>query len=185
MSAAIKIGSSSLRSLFWALRTKNFTSILKSRAQSHCPAPQAAICLSCPLRADADADACRSLLLALRDSGLKNDGLLERFYEQVIAHYQCAGNYLILLFHDIYDVPVRAEDHAKLDESEEVYTYLLCAICPVELSKPGLGYLETENRFGPRIRDWVVGLPEIGFLYPAFSDRSSDLRRYHVLCKAG
>ena len=141
--------------------------------------------LELSLRADADADACRSLLLALRDSGLKNDGLLERFYEQVIAHHQCAGNYLILLFHDIYDVPVRAEDHAKLDESEEVYTYLLCAICPVELSKPGLGYLETENRFGPRIRDWVVGLPEIGFLYPAFSDRSSDLSAIMYYVKPG
>lgn len=131
--------------------------------------------LELSLRTDADADTCRRLLLALRDCGLKNDGLLERFYEQVIVHYQYAGNYLILLFHDIYDVPVRAEDHAKLDESEEVYSYLLCAICPVELSKPGLGYHEEENRFGPRTRDWVVGLPEIGFLYPAFSDRSSDL----------
>ena len=51
-----------------------------------------------------------------------------------------------------------------MDESEEVYKYMLCAICPVTLSKPGLGYLEKEQRIGARIRDWVVGAPETGFL---------------------
>ena len=62
-----------------------------------------------------------------------------------------------------------------LDESEEVFEYLLCAICPVQLSKPGLGYREDENRIGPRIRDWVVSVPDSGFLFPAFTDRSTDI----------
>lgn len=52
---------------------------------------------------------------------------------------------------------------------------MLCAICPVTLSKPGLGYLEKEQRIGARIRDWVVGAPETGFLFPAFNDRSTDI----------
>lgn len=52
---------------------------------------------------------------------------------------------------------------------------LLCAICPVQLSKPGLGYREDENRIGPRIRDWVVSVPDSGFLFPAFTDRSTDI----------
>ena len=63
----------------------------------------------------------------------------------------------------------------KLDESEEVYEYLLCAICPVTLSKPGLGYLEEENKIGVRLRDWIVSPPENGFLFPAFTQRSSDI----------
>lgn len=54
----------------------------------------------------------------------------------------------------------------QLDESEEVFEYLLCAICPVQLSKPGLGYREDENRIGPRIRDWVVSVPDQRFLIP-------------------
>ena len=57
----------------------------------------------------------------------------------------------------------------------QVYEYLLCAICPVTLTKPGLGYREDENRIGPRIRDWVVGVPDTGFVFPAFTDRSSDI----------
>lgn len=114
-------------------------------------------------------------LLGLRESKLKNDDLLLRLYELIIEHYDYTGNYLILVFHDAYDVITKTSDNEKLDESEEVYEYLLCAICPVELTKPGLGYREDENRFGARIRDWIVTVPETGFVFPAFTDRSSDI----------
>lgn len=114
-------------------------------------------------------------LLTLKSSKLKNEALLERLYEQIIENYECEGNYLILIFHDIYDIMTRTRDNAKLDESEEIYEYCICAICPVELSKAALGYREDENRIGARIRDWVVGMPDLGFVYPAFSDRSSDV----------
>ncbi len=117
----------------------------------------------------------QQFLLGLRESKLKNEQLIDRFYDLIIDSYDYAGNYLILLFHDAYDVMSRTTDNNKLDESEEVYEYLLCAICPVSLSKPGLGYREAENRIGPRIRDWVVGAPDSGFLFPAFNDRSSDI----------
>ncbi len=84
----------------------------------------------------------------------------------IIDSYDYVGNYLILVFHDAYDVMTKTSDNNKLDESEEVYEYLLCAICPVTLTKPGLGYREDENRIGPRIRDWVVGVPDTGFVFP-------------------
>lgn len=127
----------------------------------------------------------QQFLFALKESKLKNDGLLDRLYEQIIDHYDTPVNYLILVFHDIYDVPVRAQDQAKLDESEEVYEYLLCALCPVELSKPGIGYYEEDNCFGPRVRDWVVGLPELGFVYPAFIQRSADTNAVMYYVKTG
>lgn len=117
----------------------------------------------------------QQFLMGIRESGLKNEELLERFYDLVIEHYDCSGNYLILLFKDAYDIITKTNDGLKLDESEEVFDYLLCAICPVTLSKPGLGYREEENRIGARIRDWVVGAPDTGFVFPAFSDRSGDI----------
>lgn len=117
----------------------------------------------------------QQFLLGLRESKLKNPELLERFYDMVIESYDYTGNYLILLFHDAYDVMTKTTDNNALDESEEVFKYLLCAICPVQLSKPGLGYREDENRIGPRIRDWVVSVPDSGFLFPAFTDRSTDI----------
>ena len=114
-------------------------------------------------------------LLGLRECKLKNEDLVERFFDLVIEHYEYSGNYLILIFHDIYDIPVRTEDQLNLDESEEIYEYLLCAICPVTLSKPGLGYLEATNEIGLRLRDWIVSPPDCGFVFPAFTDRSTDI----------
>lgn len=117
----------------------------------------------------------QQFLLGLRESKLKNEELLETFYQLIIDSYDYAGNYLILIFHDAYDVMTKTSDNRRLDESEEVYEYLLAAICPVALSKPGLGYLEDENKIGPRRRDWVVRAPENGFIFPAFTDRSTDI----------
>lgn len=117
----------------------------------------------------------QQFLMGLRESTLKSDELVDAFYDLVIDSYDYVGNYLILIFHDAYDVMTKTSDNNKLDESEEVYEYLLCAICPVTLTKPGLGYREDENRIGPRIRDWVVGAPDTGFVFPAFTDRSTDI----------
>lgn len=117
----------------------------------------------------------QQFLMGLRESALKSDDLMEAFYDLVIDSYSYVGNYLILVFHDAYDVMTKTSDNNKLDESEEVYEYLLCAICPVTLTKPGLGYREDENRIGPRVRDWVVGVPDTGFVFPAFTDRSTDI----------
>ena len=115
------------------------------------------------------------ILMALRASKLEDENLLDTFYDLVIDTYDHAGNYLIVLFHDAYDVMSRTSDNNNLDESEEVYEYLVCAICPVDLSKPGLGFLEEEHRIGPRVRDWVVGAVDTAFLFPAFNDRSTDI----------
>ena len=117
----------------------------------------------------------QNFLLGLRDSELKNDALADRLFELIIDNYDYDGNYLILLFNDAYDVIVKTNDNNKLDESEEVYKYIICAICPVELTKAALGYREDEHRIGSRIRDWVVSMPENGFVFPAFTDRSSDI----------
>lgn len=118
----------------------------------------------------------QEFLLRLRDSKLKDDILLEEFYDKIISTYEYVGNYLILLVHDAYDVPGKASDGLEMeDASDEVYEYILACICPVELSKPGLSYNAEENVFQNRIRDWVVNLPETGFLFPAFHDRSSDI----------
>lgn len=116
-------------------------------------------------------------LYALRNDGLCSEDLLDRLYDLIIDGYNYVGNYLILVFHDTYDIITKTNDNMKLDESEEVYEYLLVSICPVVLSKAGLGVREDENRIGARIRDWVVGVPDLGFLFPAFDNRSADIHK--------
>ena len=117
----------------------------------------------------------QQILMALRQTKLEDENLLDTYYDLVIDTYDHAGNYLIVLFYDVYDVMTRTTDNDNLDESEEAYEYLICAICPVDLSKPGLSYLDEEKRIGPRIRDWVVNGVDTGFLFPAFNDRSTDI----------
>lgn len=131
--------------------------------------------LEFPLKSEEEGGT-QELLLRLRDSKLKDDELLDQFYQNIIDSYEFVGNYLILVIHDAYDVPGRTRDGLEMeDASDEVYEYILVSICPVNLSKPGLSYDAEENSFHNRIRDWVVGIPDTGFLFPAFNDRSTDL----------
>ena len=98
----------------------------------------------------------RQLLLGMKSSALKNDALLEAFYEYVAEKYHTDHEYAIYLFHNTYDIPLKASDKENLWESEEMYEYLICAICPVS-------------------GDYEPGEPECGFLFPAFMDESAAL----------
>ena len=136
--------------------------------------------LELPFRSEEEGEGGRQAsLLALKSGRLKDDDLLQAFYQSVIDHFHWEGNYLILLFSDAYDVITRTRDNLKLDESEETYEYMLCAICPVTLSDPGLHYREEERKMRAHHRDWMVAPPLHGFLYPAFTDHSADVN--HVL----
>lgn len=118
----------------------------------------------------------QEFLLKLRNSKLEDDALIEQFYDKVIDSYDYTGNYLILLIHDTYDVPGKTTDGLTMDDaSDEIYEYIMCCICHVNLSKAGLSYFDSENTFHNRIRDWIVDMPDIGFLFPAFIDRGADI----------
>lgn len=125
---------------------------------------------------DAYADeGARTFLMNLRDSGLKDDRLLNEFYDRIINNYSYVGNYLILLINQVYDIPAVTTDNIEMDDaSDEVYSYILCSICHVNLSKPGLGYDEEDNNFHDKKQNHMVDVPDVGFLFPAFNMRSAD-----------
>ncbi len=126
--------------------------------------------------ASEEAGGTQDFLMQLRASSLKDENLLEEFYDKIIENYYSVENYLILLIHAVYDIPGKSSDGEEMfDASDEVYDHILCCICPVTLSKPGLSYDEESNAFHTRICDRVVNMPDIGFLFPAFHDRSTDI----------
>jgi hypothetical protein len=96
------------------------------------------------------------LLQAMKSCGLKNDALMDTFYELISEKYQASKEYAIFVFHDRYDVPVKAADKERLGESEEVFEYIICAICPL-------------------VGDYELGEPDFGFIFPMFADRSADI----------
>ena len=118
----------------------------------------------------------QEFLLRLRDSKLKDDELVDEFFDKIIETYDYGENYYIVLIHQAYDVPGRASDGMEMeDASDTVFDYIQCVICPVSLSKAGLGYNMEANTMKERIRDWVVEVPQTGFVFPAFNDRATDI----------
>lgn len=94
------------------------------------------------------------LLMGARNAALENDALLDIFYEWIAEKYQSDQDYGIFIFHDCYDIPSKASDHERLGESEQVFEYLICAVCPVS-------------------GDYEAGTPECGFLFPAYSQEAA------------
>ena len=80
------------------------------------------------------------LLDGIKESGLQNDAFLDL----------------------PYDVPVKGTDKEWQEGSEEVYHYLLCALCPLE-------------------DEYEPGAPEAGFLYPAFRNRETACEYMNIL----
>lgn len=125
---------------------------------------------------DEGEDSAHALLMKLRDEKLTDDETVDSFYNKVIENYDYGENYYIVLIHSSYDIPGRSTGNEEMfDASDEVYNHILCSICPVKLSEPGLSYNETTGCIEERPRDWWVQAPMTGFLFPAFNDRSTDI----------
>lgn len=124
------------------------------------------------------------LLMTLRNSALRDEEAVSVFYQRVIQSLDLEGNYLILLVQDDYDVPYRSKDGERQDDaSSEVFRYILCSICPVKQTKEALSYYVYENAFHSISADWVVSAPEMGFLFPSFDERSTNLYDALYYCK--
>lgn len=115
------------------------------------------------------------LLMTLRESALGDDAAVHAFYEKVIGSLALEGNYMILLCHDSYDVFSYHKDGGRSEDSGEIFRYILCAICPVSMAKPALSYFVRDNCFRNITADSVVAPPALGFLFPAFDNRSTNL----------
>ena len=113
----------------------------------------------------------------LRDSKLKDRDLRRTFYERVIQSVDMGDDsYLILLAHDTYDVPFKSKNDELLDDSSDtVFSYIVCAVCPMREGKPGLGYLPADNVLHMKTAGQLAAPPELGFLFPAFDGRAANL----------
>ena len=120
-------------------------------------------------------DSGKELLNKIRKSELQDEAVLNEFYDKVIENYNYTGNYLILLIYQAYDVPGISTDGLEMDDaSDEVFKYILCSICPMKLTKPGLGFDDALGEIHTLKQIFAVELPDTGFLFPEFNGRSSD-----------
>lgn len=116
------------------------------------------------------------LLMELRTSGLKEENLRLELYRKIIENVSFNENYLILLGCDSYDVPFKSKNEEfQADTSDENFTYILCAVCPVKLAKPSLRYVAENKEFHDGGNDQIACAPEVGFLFPAFDNRATNI----------
>ena len=116
------------------------------------------------------------LLMELRETKLKEENLRMAFYKKVIETVELGCGYLILMGCDSYDVPFKSKDDSiQADASGEVYTYLQCAICPVKQTKPNLHYIPESKEFHDGGMLNIVSAPELGFLFPTFDNRATNI----------
>ena len=116
------------------------------------------------------------LLMSLNNTELKVDEGVEKLCDRIIEGLDLEGNYLILMMHDAYDVPFRHVDEHKVDViSEEVFNYLVVSVCPVKQTKSALSYFAEDKAFHTLDPDWVVAAPELGFMFPTFDDRATNI----------
>ena len=115
------------------------------------------------------------LLCNLRETALQDNDLVHEFYRKIISSLEIEGNYMILLASDAYDVFTYRKDGGKDDESTELFRYVLCAVCPIKMAKPALSYYVRENCFRNVVADSMISPPALGFMFPAFDNRSTNL----------
>ena len=115
------------------------------------------------------------LLAALRRTELRDAELRRSFYESIISSIDMGDeNYAILMIFDSYDVPHRAENDSESDGGD-VYRYILCCVCPVKTGKAELGYDAAAKSFHTAALGQILTAPSMGFLFPAFEERSTNL----------
>lgn len=119
-------------------------------------------------------------LMQLLRSELKDADIISKFYDRIIETYDYPDNYYIILIYNAYDIPKISSDGMHMDDaSDYVHSFLMCSICPIKPSKPGLHYNAVTNNIENSIRDMMVEAPMLGFTFPAFNDRNTDV--HHLL----
>ena len=116
------------------------------------------------------------LLMALKNSELGDKEAINKFFKIVTDSLAMDENYVILLTHNVYDVPFRASDGHKVEaDSNGVYSYILCSICPVKMTKSALTYDASDKSFHPSVAASAIAAPAMGFLFPAFDGRQTNI----------
>lgn len=116
-----------------------------------------------------------ALLSKLKSTELKDSEVRAELYKKIIENLEFDGSYLILLAHDNYDVFDIGADGMKVEDSTTVFSYVICAVCPVKEGKASMSYYFPEKCFRTICADTVLSRPEIGFIFPILEDRQTNI----------
>ena len=116
-----------------------------------------------------------SLISNLKLSGLKDLTLRNELYNKIIENFEIDGSYIIILGYDEFDVFDVSADAMGSEESTSVFSYMICAICPIKEGKVQMSYYSPGKCFRSITSDSVVSRPEVGFVFPVIEDGQSNI----------
>ena len=118
------------------------------------------------------------LLMRNLDTAFEDEEARNKLFDTIIDGLTLEdSNYVVLLCLDKYDVPTRTSDALEggEKESDTIFTYMICCVCPVNEGKTALGYVPADKEFHSCTSPQIIGKPEMGFMFPSFDDRRSNI----------
>ena len=122
------------------------------------------------------------ILYNLLKTELKDDLACEDFLNHIANNMAYEGPYAVITSYCTYTIRKKDKNDEFADEGQdELYRYLLTAICPVNTSKDGFVFDSSNNEITKKMNTELIisKAPSDGFLYPVFSNRSTDIN--HVM----
>ena len=109
-------------------------------------------------------------------SKLKDDEASDKLINAIVENVEYAEAYSIFAAHCTYSVLKKNKNDDSMDEADFEYNFIITAICPTNLRIDDLIYNDKDEMIQRILTsDKIIGLPTDGFLFPLFSDRSTDV----------
>jgi len=123
----------------------------------------------------------QDILYKLLKSELKDEQACESFVNHIADNLVYAGNYALITAYCCYTVRRKDKNDDFADGEDEIYRYLLTAVCPVNTGSDGFVFDSFNNEIVKKLNTELIisKTPTDGFLYPVFSNRSTDVN--HVM----
>lgn len=123
----------------------------------------------------------QNILYTLLTSELKDDVACEEFLNHIANNIAYTGPFAVITAYCTYTIRKKDKNDEFAEGEDEMYRYILTAICPVNTSKDGFVFDSFNNEITKKVNTELIisKAPSDGFLYPVFSNRSSDIN--HVM----
>lgn len=123
----------------------------------------------------------QEILYSVLKSELKDEVVCENFLNHIANNIAYTGPFAVITAYCVYTIRKKDKNDEFAEGDDELYRYLLTAICPVNTSSDGFVFDSFNNEITKKLNTELIisKAPSDGFLYPVFSNRSSDIN--HVM----
>lgn len=127
------------------------------------------------------------LLYSLLNTELKDNEVCIKFLEHIANNIVYTGPFAVITAYCTYTIRKKNKTDELDDfDSEELYRYVLTAICPADTGTDGFVFDKEDKEILKKLNDELIidKVPTDGFLFPVFDNRSSDINHVMIYSKS-